>query len=35
MADGFVEFIKSSVDPSLHGDLAGRNWGEVVSGDGY
>ena len=35
MADGSVKFIKSSVNPNIYGDLASRNWGEVVSGDGY
>jgi prepilin-type N-terminal cleavage/methylation domain-containing protein len=35
MADGSVKFIKSSITPTIYGDLASRNWGEVVSSDGY
>ncbi len=35
MADGSVRFIKSSISPNVYGDLASRNWGEVVGGDRY
>ena len=35
MADGSIKFIKSTINPSVYGDLASRNWGEIVSGDQY
>ncbi|MDR3633916.1 MAG: DUF1559 domain-containing protein [Isosphaeraceae bacterium] len=35
MADGSVRFVKSSISPSVYGNLASRNWGEVVSADQY
>jgi hypothetical protein len=35
MADGSLKFIKSSINPSVYGDLASRNWGEIVSADQY
>src|ERR1700722_15339090 len=35
MADGSVKFIKASISPTVYGDLASRNWGEVVSADSY
>ena len=35
MADGSVKFIKSSISPTVYGDLASRNWGEIVSSDAY
>jgi hypothetical protein len=35
MADGSIRFIKSSISPAVYGDLASRNWGEVVSADRF
>jgi prepilin-type N-terminal cleavage/methylation domain-containing protein len=35
MADGSVRFLKSSITPAVYGDLASRNWGEIVSADRY
>ena len=35
MADGSGLFIKASIGPSVYGDLASRNWGEIVSSDSY
>ncbi len=35
MADGSLKFIKSSINPNVYGDLASRNWGEIISADQY
>jgi prepilin-type N-terminal cleavage/methylation domain-containing protein len=35
MADGSILFIKASISSSVYGDLASRNWGEIVSSDAY
>ncbi len=35
MADGSGKFIKSSISPTVYGDLASRNWGEIISADQY
>jgi prepilin-type N-terminal cleavage/methylation domain-containing protein len=35
MADGSTKFIKSSISPSVYGDLASRNYGEILSADSY
>ncbi len=35
MADGSVKFIKSTISPTVYGDLASRNYGEIVSADAY
>ena len=35
MADGSVKFIKSTINPSIYGDLASRNGNEIVGSDQY
>jgi prepilin-type N-terminal cleavage/methylation domain-containing protein/prepilin-type processing-associated H-X9-DG protein len=35
MADGSVKFIKTTINASIYGDLASRNWGEIISSDAY
>ena len=35
MADGSGRFIKAAIGPSVYGDLASRNGGEIVSSDAY
>jgi prepilin-type N-terminal cleavage/methylation domain-containing protein len=35
MADGSGRFIKSGIGANVYGDLASRNWGEIVSSDAY
>ncbi len=35
MADGSGRFIKAGITPTIYGDLASRNWGEVISADQY
>jgi prepilin-type N-terminal cleavage/methylation domain-containing protein len=35
MADGSTMFIKSTISPNVYGDLASRNYGEIISADQY